>query len=87
MAVDASKNDLLIGVVGAGAMGRGIVQVAAAGGIQVKVFDIDKDQLKDAVEFIDTMLGRAVEKGRIQFYDPETDKEWEKTNAGWQEVK
>ena len=46
MAVDASKNDLLIGVVGAGAMGRGIVQVAAAGGIQVKVFDIDKDQLK-----------------------------------------
>lgn len=65
MAVDASKNDLLIGVVGAGAMGRGIVQVAAAGGIQVKVFDIDKDQLKDAVEFIDTMLGRAVEKGRI----------------------
>lgn len=66
MAIDASKEDLLIGVCGAGAMGRGIVQVAAAGGVNVRVFDINKEQLKDAVNFIDNMLGRAVEKGRME---------------------
>lgn len=66
VAIDASKEDLLIGVCGAGAMGRGIVQVAAAGGVNVRVFDINKDQLKDAVSFIDNMLGRAVEKGRME---------------------
>jgi len=64
--VDASKEDLLIGVCGAGAMGRGIVQVAAAGGVNVRVFDINKEQLQDAVNFIDNMLGRAVEKGRME---------------------
>ena len=62
MAIDASKEDLLIGVCGAGAMGRGIVQVAAAGGVNVRVFDINKEQLQDAVNFIDNMLGRAVQK-------------------------
>lgn len=66
VAIDASKEDLLIGVCGAGAMGRGIVQVAAAGGVNVRVFDINKEQLKDAVNFIDNMLGRAVEKGRME---------------------
>jgi 3-hydroxybutyryl-CoA dehydrogenase len=64
--VDASKDDLLIGVCGAGAMGRGIVQVAAAGGVNVRVFDINQEQLQDAVSFIDNMLGRAVEKGRME---------------------
>jgi 3-hydroxybutyryl-CoA dehydrogenase len=66
VAIDASKEDLLIGVCGAGAMGRGIVQVAAAGGVNVRVFDINKGQLQDAVNFIDNMLGRAVEKGRME---------------------
>ena len=69
MAIDASKEDLLIGVCGAGAMGRGIVQVAAAGGVSVRVFDINKEQLQDAVNFIDSMLGRAVEKGRMEVDD------------------
>ena len=65
MVVDASKENLLIGVCGAGAMGRGIVQVASVGGIRVKVFDINNEQLEEALKFIDNMLGRAVEKGRI----------------------
>jgi len=67
--VDANDKDLLIGVCGAGAMGRGIVQVAAAGGVNVRVFDINTEQLQDAVNFIDTMLGRAVEKGRMEADD------------------
>jgi len=66
LVVDASKEDLLIGVCGAGAMGRGIVQVASVGGVRVKVFDINKEQLEEAFKFIDNMLGRAVEKGRMQ---------------------
>ena len=32
MTIDANSDDLILGVAGAGAMGRGIVQVAAAGG-------------------------------------------------------
>ena len=66
MVVDASKEDLLIGVCGAGAMGRGIVQVASVGGVRVKVFDINNEQLEEALKFIDNMLGRAVEKGRME---------------------
>ena len=39
MPFDANRPDLIIGVVGTGAMGRGIVQVAAAGGIDVLMTD------------------------------------------------
>ena len=35
MKFDANRPDLTIGVLGTGAMGRGIVQVAAAGGMNV----------------------------------------------------
>jgi len=63
--VDANKDDLLIGVSGAGAMGRGIVQVAAAGGVNVRLFDINADQCKEAVDFIGKMLSRAADKGRM----------------------
>tara|TARA_B100000683_G_C12260488_1_gene461357 strand:- start:23 stop:682 length:660 start_codon:yes stop_codon:yes gene_type:complete len=42
----------------------------------------DKYGKDDIAEFM-----WAVEKGRIQFYDPKTKEEWEKTNAGWQVVK
>ena len=37
MSFDANRADLTIGVLGSGAMGRGIVQVAAAGGIEAVV--------------------------------------------------
>ena len=39
MKFDANRPDLTIGVLGTGAMGRGIVQVAAAGGINVLMMD------------------------------------------------
>jgi 3-hydroxybutyryl-CoA dehydrogenase len=63
MPVDAAKADLLVGVVGAGAMGRGIAQVAAAGGVNVRLFDTNAAQSSDAVAFIERMLGRAAERG------------------------
>jgi 3-hydroxybutyryl-CoA dehydrogenase len=62
---NANRPDLLIGVVGAGAMGRGIAQVAAAGGIRVRLTDSNPAAAQDALKFIDGMLARAAEKGTI----------------------
>jgi len=63
MAINLDSDDFTLGVIGAGAMGRGIVQVAAAGGLRVKLFDVNQEQSQDAVKFVGTMLGRAAEKG------------------------
>lgn len=71
MTIDANSDDLILGVVGAGAMGRGIVQVAAAGGCKVLLFDTNADQARDAVAFVGNMLRRNVEKGRMAAEDAE----------------
>jgi 3-hydroxybutyryl-CoA dehydrogenase len=63
VAFDANRPDLLIGVIGAGAMGRGIAQVAAAGGIRVRLTDAKPGAAQEALKFIDNMLKRAAEKG------------------------
>ena len=65
MAINLESDDFILGVIGAGAMGRGIVQVAAAGGLRVKLFDVNQAQSQDAVEFVGKMLGRAAEKGQM----------------------
>jgi len=54
-----------LGVLGAGAMGRGIAQVAAAGGMRVRLFDTNQDAVSDACGFIASMFKRAAEKGRM----------------------
>ena len=46
-------------------MGRGIVQVAAAGGMNVIIHDARAGAANEAREFIAKMLGRAAEKGSI----------------------
>ncbi len=65
MGFDANRPDLLIGVIGAGAMGRGIAQVAAAGGIRVRLADAKPGAAQEALKFIDGMLKRAAEKGTM----------------------
>ncbi len=65
MALDASRADLTIGVLGSGAMGRGIVQVAAAGGINVLMMDARAGAAAEAREFIGKMLQRAADKGSM----------------------
>ena len=65
MAINLDSEDFILGVIGAGAMGRGIVQVAAAGGLKVKLFDVNQAQSQDALEFIGKMLGRAADKGQM----------------------
>jgi 3-hydroxybutyryl-CoA dehydrogenase len=65
MAFDANRPDLTVGVIGTGAMGRGIVQVAAAGGLQVMMTDSRAGAAAEARDFVDKMLMRAAEKGSI----------------------
>jgi len=65
MKLDISRPDLTIGVLGTGAMGRGIVQVAAAGGINVLMMDTRAGAAEEAREFIAKMLDRAAEKGSM----------------------
>ena len=72
MSVDTTRGDPIVGVIGAGTMGRGIAQVAAVGGCAVKLFDADATAAKNAVGFIGGMLDRAVERGRMEAADAET---------------
>ncbi len=61
----ANRQELTIGVVGAGAMGRGIAQVAAVGGCVVKLYDTRAETAAEAVSFIGSILDRAADKGRM----------------------
>jgi len=51
-----------IGVVGAGQMGRGIAQVAAFNDFEVKLFDVSKESLEFAVNFIKGQMDKGVTK-------------------------
>ena len=53
-----------VGIVGAGAMGRGIAQVAATGGCKVLLHDARSDATDEALTFIGGMVDRAAEKER-----------------------
>ncbi|MFD6277801.1 3-hydroxyacyl-CoA dehydrogenase [Streptomyces sp. NPDC060209] len=54
-----------IRIVGAGAMGRGIAQWAAAAGHTVELCDVRTEAVTAAVDFVRSMLERAVQKGRM----------------------
>ncbi len=52
-------------VIGAGQMGGGIAQVAATAGFEVILNDIDRTLIDQRLAFIDKLLTRSIEKGRI----------------------
>ena len=54
-----------IGVVGAGTMGNGIAQVAAAAGYDVIMSDIDEKFVQGGIKSIDKFLTKSVEKGKM----------------------
>ncbi len=54
-----------IGVLGAGAMGSGIAQVAAGAGHQVLVTDARAEALEQARARLEKVLGREIEKGKL----------------------
>ena len=62
----------VIGVVGAGAMGAGIAQVAALAGHPVRVFDTRAGAALEAVTGINDMAARLLGKGRISQTQAET---------------
>jgi len=54
-----------IAVIGAGAMGRGIAQIAAQAGSRVKIFDTQPETLASAREAVFSQWDRLEEKGRL----------------------
>ena len=61
----ALGSDATIGVLGAGAMGSGIAQVAATAGHHVMVTDARAEALEDARGRLEKVMVREVEKGRL----------------------
>ena len=55
----------IVGVVGAGAMGRGIAQIAAQAGSVVKLYDTQPQAIAKARDELFTQWARLVEKGRM----------------------
>ncbi|MBR2512684.1 MAG: 3-hydroxyacyl-CoA dehydrogenase [Halomonas sp.] len=54
-----------LGIVGTGAMGRGIAQLAAQAGLNVILFDVKEGAVKEAKHFINGLWQRSAEKQRI----------------------
>ncbi len=57
--------DTIIAIIGSGAMGAGIAQVAATAGHKVLLFDNNPDALDRAMVKMNKLMDRLVEKGRI----------------------
>ena len=75
MTLDINRSDLAVGVVGTGAMGRGIAQVTAQGGIKAVLYDAAAGgAAKAKAAILDTLKG-LVAKGRL------TDADVAKTEA------
>jgi 3-hydroxybutyryl-CoA dehydrogenase len=72
MPFDPNAPDLLVGVVGTGSMGRGIMQVAAQGGMRVLAYDEKPGAAQAAKAYIAKMLDGAVEKGRVPAEEAKT---------------
>ncbi|WP_067451376.1 3-hydroxyacyl-CoA dehydrogenase [Actinomadura macra] len=56
-------------VIGTGAMGRGIAQWAAAGGLTVELADVRLEAVAEAVEYVGGMFARLAAKGRMSADD------------------
>ena len=55
----------VIAVLGAGTMGHGIAQVAAAAGFRVILRDVDKESLARAVQSIERNLAKGIQLGKL----------------------
>jgi 3-hydroxybutyryl-CoA dehydrogenase len=55
----------IISVIGAGTMGHGIAQVAAASGFKVLLNDVDRDSLARGVSAIEVNLAKGIQRGKL----------------------
>jgi len=58
-----------LGIVGTGAMGRGIAQIAAQAGLTVNLFDTNPQAVEAARKYLQDTLARLAEKGKISAAD------------------
>jgi 3-hydroxybutyryl-CoA dehydrogenase len=62
-------------VIGTGVMGRGIVQLAATGGVVVELADVRADAVAAAIEHVAAMVDKLVSKGKLTEEDGRAAKE------------
>jgi 3-hydroxybutyryl-CoA dehydrogenase len=60
-----SQHQDTVAVLGAGTMGRGIAQLCAACGFQVRLFDVARSQLDGARAEVEAQLGKRVAQGKL----------------------
>lgn len=65
----AQKELKAVGVIGAGAMGRGIAQVCAAAGCEVQLFDMNAESVTRALDSIRQDLAQGVARGKLSQED------------------
>jgi 3-hydroxybutyryl-CoA dehydrogenase len=58
-----------VGVLGCGLMGHGIAQICAQAGWDVVVREVDQEKLDEGIGRIESQLGKAVEKGKMEQAD------------------
>ncbi|MBW7912802.1 MAG: NAD(P)-binding domain-containing protein [Taibaiella sp.] len=76
------STDSIVGVIGAGAMGSGIAQVAAMAGHNVVVFDTNEAALEKSAAALEKVLAKLVEKGKIESIESITSKYTYASNLG-----
>lgn len=69
--LDATQPTLLVGIVGAGLMGRGIAQIAAQGGVQVLLYDSNTAAAQQAYESLQSTFNTLVAKQKISAKEAE----------------
>lgn len=64
--MEQDKPFSIVGIVGAGAMGRGIAQIAAQAGYEVRLFDAQPAAVENARHVLDQTLDKLVSKGKLE---------------------
>ncbi|MDJ1160182.1 3-hydroxyacyl-CoA dehydrogenase [Chelatococcus sp. SYSU_G07232] len=64
--LDATRPDLIVGIVGTGTMGRGIAQIMAAAGATVRLLDSREGAAADARDTLAAIFAMLAEKGRMK---------------------
>ena len=85
--IDPQCDELRLGVIGAGAMGQGIVQVAISGGIQVAVYDAKDGAAAAGLATVAKRLDRLTEKGKMTQSEADAAKDRAQPVSGLSELR